>query len=296
MQLLPVSTLSSYQLPSSQVQLYYFDEQNFTYIYYKDTKLYDLFRRNATLLKTDTLPEDSMIVYPIPPCSFVLATSDHSIYLYHLPLDKSSPDNVSRHIAKKVKLNSQSNSQYQKLFQANGLVDWVQHGATTLYAFSVASNCIHIYDFNSAKHETIPIPQQLGLCLSLTCFSKVDFGNDEMSDLDPIFADHFGINCLHGVLVGFGNGSICFIPDHNILKGTVTIAQLQFETVMEIYSCQLVDGNGHVTFTGKNMLIFVGLKGTIQIYYKCIQEQSRQVIYFKEFTVPSTITLSPSSR
>jgi hypothetical protein len=93
---------------------------------------------------------------------------------------------------KKAKLDNPTASQYQKLFQARGAVDWVQHvDATTLYALSIAAGCMYIYDFGSAQLETVPLPQHLTRSWSTchpTCFSKV------IPDLDPIFADHFGIS------------------------------------------------------------------------------------------------------
>jgi hypothetical protein len=62
MQLLPTSTLGSYQLSSSQARLYYFEEHDLTLIYYENTKRYDLFRRNATLLEVMSRFDQTLLI------------------------------------------------------------------------------------------------------------------------------------------------------------------------------------------------------------------------------------------
>ncbi|KAI8089910.1 uncharacterized protein BX664DRAFT_144337 [Halteromyces radiatus] len=96
----------------------------------------------------------------------------------------------------------------------------------------------------------------------------------------------------NGVFLGFENGCIFFVPCRDVLNDTAMILQLQFESIAGIHACHLTSTTNVATadyIRAKDTLIVAGSKGTIQIYIKTALEDARQIILFKEFTLPSSV-------
>ncbi|CAO3611829.1 unnamed protein product [Cunninghamella echinulata] len=92
---------------------------------------------------------------------------------------------------------------------------------------------------------------------------------------------------MNGVFIGFNNGCIYFLSQNESLNDLVLVSQLQFESVMLIHFCNLINTEASTTNT-HNTFILIGSGGTVQVYFKTTLN-SQNIVYFKEFTIPSSI-------
>ncbi|KAI9303081.1 hypothetical protein BJ944DRAFT_108215 [Cunninghamella echinulata] len=226
----------------------------------------------------------------------LIITTDNEIWGCDITLNVNKPaDSEDRHVTKKPRLNREFEVNYKKLFTAENLLGWVQPMHNKIYTFSAKSNCVYIYNFETLTVEIINMPIKIQHIFSNyqpTCYRLVGFHAEENSNnahqLDIIFSEHFGISCMNGVFIGFNNGCVYFLSQNESLNDLVLVSQLQFESVMLIHFCNLINTETSITNT-RDTFILIGSGGTVQVYFKTALNSSQNIVYFKEFTIPPSI-------